>query len=54
MHKKGDNFDLDFCHELIDFFKKVILTNKDWSMFKIHFSPTDTYNNIADFYSVEL
>ena len=51
MHKKGDTFDLNFCHELIDFFKKVILTNKDWSMFKIHFSPTDTYNNIADFYS---
>lgn len=49
-HLKGDNFDIDFCRELIDFFKAVIQKNEDWKMFKINFSDTDTYNNISDFY----
>ena len=49
-HLKGDNFDIHFCRELIDFFKEVIQKNEDWKMFKINFSDTATYNNISDFY----
>lgn len=49
-HLKGENFDIEFCRELIDFFKTVINTNEDWKMFKIKFSETSTYENISDFY----
>lgn len=49
-HKKGDNFELDFCHELIDFFKESINKHKDWSKFGFEFSDTKSYKDISEFY----
>jgi len=39
-HKKGDNFDIKFCHELIDFFKSSLAKHEDWMKFGFKFSPT--------------
>ncbi|TKI70030.1 type V CRISPR-associated protein Cpf1 [Sulfurimonas crateris] len=49
-HKKGDNFDLDFCHELIDFFKTSIEKHQDWKHFAYQFSPTESYEDLSGFY----
>ena len=49
-HKKGDNFDLSFCHKLIDFFKSSILKHQDWKNFEFNFSPTESYEDISQFY----
>ncbi|MBQ3564566.1 MAG: type V CRISPR-associated protein Cas12a/Cpf1, partial [Alphaproteobacteria bacterium] len=49
-HKKGDSFDIDFCHELIDFFKSSINKHQDWSKFNFHFSPTESYEDLSGFY----
>ena len=49
-HKKGDAFDLKFCHDLIDFFKEGIGKYPGWEVFDFNFSDTLTYDNIGDFY----
>lgn len=49
-HKKGDNFSIKDCHELIDFFKASIQKHEDWSKFDFHFSPTETYEDLSGFY----
>ena len=49
-HKKGNDFDLNFCHELIDFFKNSISKHEDWSKFNFKFSDTKTYQDISQFY----
>ena len=49
-HKKGDDFDLDFCHELIDFFKASIQKHEDWKHFEYDFSPTRSYEDLSGFY----
>lgn len=49
-HKKGDNFSLKDCHELIDFFKASIKKHLDWNKFDFHFSPTETYEDLSGFY----
>lgn len=49
--KKGPQFDIKECHELIDFFKECIAKHEDWSKFGFEFSPTDTYQDISEFYS---
>ncbi|AIZ56868.1 hypothetical protein Mpt1_c09950 [Candidatus Methanoplasma termitum] len=49
-HIRGDKFDLDFCHKLIDFFKESIEKHKDWSKFNFYFSPTESYGDISEFY----
>lgn len=49
-HTKGRNFNLDFCHELIEFFKKSIEKNAEWSVFNFQFSPTSSYKDISQFY----
>lgn len=49
-HKKGENFDLDFCHELIDFFKNSIEKHEDWRNFEYKFSPTKSYEDLSGFY----
>lgn len=49
-HKKGDNFDRDFCHELIDFFKVSIQKHEDWKHFGFNFSPTALYEDLSGFY----
>ena len=50
LHLKGKNFDLTFCHELIDFFKASIAKHDDWSKFGFKFSDTSTYEGIDGFY----
>lgn len=49
-HRKGDDFDLDFCHDLIDFFKEVIRKNEEWSVFGFSFSDTREYGDIGAFF----
>ena len=49
-HKKGDNFNLKDCHELIDFFKSSIKKHDDWSKFDFSFSPTESYEDLSGFY----
>ena len=49
-HLKGDNFDLSFCHELIDFYKNSIEKHEDWSQFKFKYSKTTDYEGIDAFY----
>uniref|UniRef100_UPI0035F21D55 ReChb n=1 Tax=synthetic construct TaxID=32630 RepID=UPI0035F21D55 len=50
-HKKsGDNFNLDDCHKLIDFFKESINKHEDWKKFGFKFSPTSSYEDISGFY----
>ena len=49
-YKKGANFDLSFCHELIDFFKASITQHPDWCKFGFKFLPTNTYSGIDEFY----
>lgn len=49
-HTKGDNFSLEDCHKLIDFFKQCISLNEDWSVFGFHFSDTNSYQDISGFY----
>lgn len=50
MHKKGENFDLKFCHELIDYFKQCLEKHEDWKDFSFKFSDTSTYKDISEFY----
>ena len=49
--KKGDNFSIDDCHELIDFFKESISKHEDWSRFGFKFTPTEEYDDISQFYN---
>lgn len=49
-HKKGANFNLKDCHNLIDFFKQSIAKHEDWCKFGFHFSDTNTYEDISGFY----
>lgn len=49
-HKKGANFSLKDCHNLIDFFKQSIAKHEDWSKFGFRFSDTKTYEDISGFY----
>ena len=54
-HKKGDKFNLDHCHELIDFFKVSIDKHEDWKNFGFQFSETSHYEDLSGFYrEVEL
>lgn len=49
-HKKGKDFDLAFCHRLIDFFKESIAKTEDWATFGFRFSETSSYGDISEFY----
>lgn len=49
-HKKGDDFNLDHCHKLIDYFKDSINKHSDWKNFDFNFSDTATYEDISGFY----
>ncbi len=48
--KKGATFDKSECHEFIDYFKGSIEKYDDWSQFGFEFSPTESYNDISEFY----
>ena len=49
-HKKGETFDLNDCHQLIDFFKSSINKHEDWKKFDFHFSETSSYQDLSGFY----
>jgi len=49
-HKKGEKFDIAFCHALIDFFKQSINKHEDWKNFNFSFSDTSTYKDLSEFY----
>ena len=49
-HKKGDTFNLQDCHKLIDFFKASINIHEDWKHFNFQFSPTSSYEDLSGFY----
>ena len=49
-HKKGPNFSLKDCHDLIDFFKASINKHEDWNKFGFHFSETESYQDLSNFY----
>lgn len=48
--KKGDNFNIDDCHKLIDFFKASIDKHEEWKNFNFNFSDTSSYQDISAFY----
>lgn len=48
--KKGATFNKSECHEFIDYFKESIKKHDDWSKFGFEFSPTESYNDISEFY----
>lgn len=50
LYTKGLNFDINLCHELIDFYKSIIKLCNEWQVFNFNFSPTKTYSNISEFY----
>lgn len=50
LHKKGENFDLKYCHKLINYFKEAIKQHPDWSQFDFKFSDTSSYEDISGFY----
>lgn len=49
-HKKGVDFSIENCHELIDFFKASIEKHEDWKKFGFHFSDTSSYSDISGFF----
>lgn len=49
-HKKGANFNLAHCHNLIDFFKASIQKHEDWKHFGFNFSDTKSYEDLSGFY----
>lgn len=48
--KKGATFNKSECHEFIDYFKDSIKKHDDLSQFRFEFSPTESYNDISEFY----
>lgn len=50
-YKKGSNFNIDDCHQLIDFYKQSIQKHEDWSKFGFQFSPTSSYQDINEFFN---
>ena len=53
--KSSEHFSIQYCHDLIDYFKECIKRNDDWKCFDFKFSDTEQYNDISEFYKeVEL
>ena len=48
--KKGNSFNLEDCHKLIDFYKESIKKNDDWKNFNFNFSDTKDYEDISGFF----
>lgn len=49
-HTKGENFNVQHCRQLIDFFKVSINKHEDWKNFGFKFSDTESYDDISGFY----
>ena len=51
LHKKSsENFDIDFCHKLIDYYKKCIETREEWTCFEFDFKETKEYKDTSEFF----
>ncbi len=50
-YTKGENFNLEDCHALIDFYKKAISLYESWKVFGFRFKDTKDYNDINEFYN---
>ena len=51
LHKKSSsNFDIDFCHKLIDYYKVCIKQRKEWDCFTFDFKPTEEYQDTSGFF----
>ncbi len=48
--KKGNKFDPDDCHKLIDFYKNSINKNEGWNEFGFEFKSSEQYADISEFY----
>lgn len=48
--KKGNAFNLNDCHKLIDFYKDALSKHKDYSKFDFCFDNTSDYEDISKFY----
>ena len=51
LYKKGEKFDINFCHKLIDFYKASINRHEEWKNFDFKFSNTKDYNDISEFFN---
>ena len=49
--KKGESFNKESLHKLIDFYKNSISKNGDWSVFNFKFKKTTAYDDIRQFYN---
>lgn len=49
-HKKGNDFSLKDCHDLIDYFKNSLKKYYENEDFNFKFSPTNKYEDISGFY----
>lgn len=47
--KKGDQFNLQDLHYLIDYYKTTIPLYRNWQFYKFSFSDTEVYKNITEF-----
>jgi CRISPR-associated protein Cpf1 len=45
-----EEFNIEDCHKMIDFYKESIAKHEDWRNFDFHFKRTDEYNDISEFY----
>lgn len=48
--KSSENFDITFCHELIDYFKECINIYKQEKKLDFNFKETSEYKDISEFY----
>lgn len=48
--KKGNNFKLEDCHKMINFYKESIDKHEDWKKFNFIFKETTEYKDIGEFY----
>ena len=49
--KKGNNFSIDDCRVLIDFYKTSINNHPEWKEFGFNFSDTKDYDDISGFFN---
>lgn len=48
--KSSGNFDINYCHDLIDYYKACINKHPEWKNYGFKFEETTQYNDIGQFY----
>ena len=48
--KSSGNFDINYCHDLIDYYKACINKHPEWKNYGFKFKETTQYNDIGQFY----